>query len=204
MKNNKIIAGALTGIMALCLAVPAFAADNTVNTVDASTKIPVQVSAEVTTFNVTLPTAFPTTVDKNTGDASSAGTATIKNDSPGSIKVSKIEVEKYGEWKLAAFDTDMSKEKVDSNKIGIQVFPKGGANAAAGGTALKTQDNAEEKQTLLDADGATADEWIINGKNATDGSNALTVGYDAKVSPVSTALTNAQVATIIVTVAWNK
>ena len=58
-------------------------------------------------------------------------------------------------------------------------------------------------QTLLDDAAGTAAEWIINGKDATDQSNELTVLYNANASAVSQAITNATVANIVVTISWN-
>ena len=199
--NKRIATFALSTAMLMSLAVPAFAAD--VNQTNSSTTIPVTINAEATIFDVTLPANFPVTVDPSTGEASTADNAVITNKSAGAIKVSKIQVDKAGEWKLAAYDTDMSKEKVDSNKIGVQVAPKGGRNATSGGTYLKTTDANADTQVLLDGTGANADQWIINGKGATDGSNELTVQYGAKASPVSKTVTNEQVASIILTVAWD-
>lgn len=199
--NKRIATFALSTAMLMGLAVPAFAAD--VSQENSSTTIPVIISAKATTFDVTLPTQFPITVDPKTGEATSSDKAEITNNSAGAIKVSKIQVDKAGEWKLAAYDTDMSKEKVDSNKIGVQVAPKGGRNATSGGTYLKTTDANTDTQVLLDGAGANADQWIINGKGAGDESNKLTVQYGAKASPVSKDVTNEQVASIILTVAWD-
>lgn len=199
--NKRIATFVLSMAMLMGLAVPAFAAD--VSQENSSTTIPVIISAKATTFDVTLPTQFPITVDPKTGEATSSDKAEITNNSAGAIKVSKIQVDKAGEWKLAAYDTDMSKEKVDSNKIGVQVAPKGGRNATSGGTYLKTTDANTDTQVLLDGAGANADQWIINGKGAGDESNKLTVQYGAKASPVSKDVTNEQVASIILTVAWD-
>ena len=44
---------------------------------------------------------------------------------------------------------------------------------------------------------------IVNGKDATDQSNELTVLYNANASAVSQAITSATVANIVVTVSWN-
>lgn len=199
--NKRIATAALSAVMALSLAVPAMAAD--VQQENSATTIPVKISAQATVFDVTLPTEFPITVDPSSGAATGGTNTDITNNSAGSIKVSKIQVDKFGDWKMASYETDMSKEKVDANKIGIQVAPKGGANAKAGGTYLKTTDGSTDSQVLLNADGATGDEWIINGKGVSDESNKLNVQYGAKVSPVSQDLTNEQVASIILTVAWN-
>lgn len=200
--NKRFASAALTAVMALSLAVPAFAENQAATGVNRETKIPVTISAKATTFDVTVPTDFPITGNPETGETTGATNAEITNNSAGAVKVSKIEVEHAGVWNLAAYDTDMSKEKVDSHKIGIQVTPKVGTNAATG-TALKTTNDNTTKQTLLDTAGATADEWVMNGKGVTDGSNKLTVGYNAKVSPVSQDITNEQAASIIITIAWN-
>lgn len=204
MMNKRFASAALSAVMALSLAVPAFAENQAATGENQETKIPVTVSATATIFDVTVPTGFPITIDPATGETTGATNAEITNNSAGAVKVSKIEVENAGAWNLAAYDTDMSKEKVDSHKIGIQVTPKGGANATAGGTALNTTNDNATKQTLLDAAGATADEWVMNGKGVTDGSDKLTVDYNVKVSPVSQTITNEQAASIIITVAWNK
>lgn len=203
MMNKRFASAALSAVMALSLAVPAFAENQAATGENQETKIPVTVSATATIFDVTVPTGFPITIDPATGETTGANNAEITNNSAGAVKVSKIEVEHAGAWNLAAYDTDMSKEKVDSHKIGVQVAPKGGRNATSGGTYLKTTDADADTQVLLDGTGANADQWIINGKGAGDESNKLTVQYGAKVSPVSKTVTNEQVASIILTVAWD-
>ena len=207
--NKRISALAMASALAVSMAIPAFAVDTSsaAGLIGGASlnEVPVKISAEATIFDVTLPTQFPTTVDPSTGGSTTAEDATITNNSAGAIKVSNIEVNKAGAWHLADYDTDMSKEKVDSNKIGLQVAPKGGAKGAGVvGTALKTDASNADTQTLLTQNGDHADEWLIHGKNVTDGSNTLTVKYDAKVSPVSQSITNEQAATIVLTVAWDK
>ena len=98
--NKRIATFALSTAMLMGLAVPAFAAE--VKQENSSTTIPVRISAEATIFDVTLPTQFPITVDPSTGEAKAAEDAEITNNSAGAIKVSKIQVDKAGEWKLAA------------------------------------------------------------------------------------------------------
>ena len=204
MLNKKFASAAVSAIMAMAMTATSFAAGNAADLSGGKSEntIPVNISAEATTFDVILPTAFPVTMDPTTGKVTPADNATITNDSYGSIKVSNIKVNKAGEWKLAAFATDMSKEAVDANKIGVQIAPKGGAKGGSG-TALATTDANADTQTLLTDATGTADEWIINGKDATDGSNELTVLYDANASAVSQTITNATVANIVITVSWN-
>ena len=203
--NKRMTSMALAAAMALSMAVPAMAAEGNVNEEGGSSTIPVSVSAKATHFDVTLPTKFPVTVDPDSGDASTSGKTEITNTSAGSIKVSNISVERVGQWKLSDYSIDMSKEAVDCKKIALSVAPKGGdLGADVVGTALLTTDGDETQQTLLNADTATADEWVINGKNVSDETNKLTIKYDAKVAPVSADIENEHIANIIVTVSWNK
>ncbi len=204
MLNKKIASAAMSAFMAMAMTATSFAADNAADLSGGKSEntIPVQISADATVFDVTVPTAFPVTMDPSTGVVTPADNTIITNNSYGSIKVSNIKVNKAGDWKLAAYDTDMSKEAVDANKIGVQITPQGGAQGSKG-TALATTNADANTQTLLDDAAGTAAEWIINGKDATDQSNELTVLYNANASAVSQAITNATVANIVVTVSWN-
>lgn len=205
MLNKKIASAAMSAFMAMAMTATSFAAGGAatgLNAGKAEKTIPVKISADATVFDVTVPTAFPVTMDPTTGAVTPAENTTITNNSYGSIKVSNIKVNKAGDWKLAAYDTDMSKEAVDANKIGVQITPQGGAQGSKG-TALATTDADANTQTLLDDTAGTAAEWIINGKDAADQSNELTVLYNANASAVSQAITNATVANIVVTVSWN-
>lgn len=204
MLNKKIASAAMSAFMAMAMTATSFAAGNAADLSGGKSEntIPVQISADATVFDVTVPTAFPVTMDPSTGVVTPADNTIITNNSYGSIKVSNIKVNKVGDWKLAAYDTDMSKEAVDANKIGVQITPQGGAQGSKG-TALATTNADANTQTLLDDAAGTAAEWIINGKDATDQSNKLTVLYNANASAVSQTITNATVANIVVTVSWN-
>ena len=193
----------------------------TVDADNTATSIPVQISAQATTFNVTLPTALPATVDPATGKTAGASNATIRNDSAGPIRVSQIAVinktsaEMSGVatgWALKDYDDfDFANANVDSNYVGISVRPVGGrsALAAGAGTALMTTDESESLQTLLTytkgggSNTASAGEWILDAANAGD-TDELTISYDTEISRVSADITNQQVGTLVITVAWNK
>ena len=222
MKNKK-----LSKILSLCLAlgcmtsaaVPAFA-DNTVSADNTATSIPVQIDARATVFDVTLPTALPTTVDPTTGETAAASNATIVNGSAGSIRVSEIKVVNKTSnaleavetgWYLKDYDNyDFHNADVDSNGVGISVKSVGGRSAETGGTALKTDASSESLQTLLTYtkgganNTASADEWVLDAKTAESNSDELTVSYDTRATSVSQDIVNQQVASIIITVAWNK
>lgn len=209
MKMKKFLAVVLTVAMVAAMSVTAFAADlpatgeQSVSTAGSQTTIPVQISADATQLDVDVPTSFPVATDPE-GNTETGENADITNNSYGAIVVSNITVKDNADgdadWHLAAFDTDMSKEKVDANKIGLSVTPKGGhAGAGVTGTALKTTDSNPAEQTLLDA---ANDEWVIDGVASVD-TNKLTVTYEANVSAVSQQITNKTVANIIITVSWN-
>ena len=188
--------------ISMLLSAPVFAADQAANR-DSETTIPVTISAAATTFDVTVPTSFPTSIDPDTGEATASGRAKIINNSSGSVIVSQIKVTNYGSWKLAAFSANLRNADVDSNLIGVAVKPVGGRNAGTGGTQLKTTTGSATEQILLSNTSAEASEWIIDAKNPGD-TDELSILYDTKVSPVSGTIHDAQVASIVITLRWNK
>lgn len=202
IKNNKlgkILTTALSLICALALSAPAFA-DQSAG-LDTESTIPVTISAEATTFDVTVPTSFPTSVDPETGETTNPDEVKITNNSAAPIYVSRIEVKKYDDWKLGGFAEDLRNYKVDDNVIGVSVKPIGGRSAGTGGTALVTTKNGgAESQVLLST---KSDEWVIDAKN-NGTTDELTIDYDTNATPVSVKLTNKQVASIVITIAWNK
>ena len=204
MKNNlgkKILSQALALACAFSFSTSAFA-DETASLNSAQT-IPVQISAAATTFEVTVPTAFPTSVDPLTGETTEPDNLKITNNSSAPIVVSQIKVTNQGDWKLSGFDADLRNADVDANMIGVSVQPKGGRNAGAGGTTLKTVSNGDAfEQILLQARDT---EWVLDAKDGSDGgSDELTISYDTNATPVSETITNKTVANIVITVSWNK
>ena len=196
-KFTRIITTALSLACALTLALPAAATDATLDT---ESTIPVTISAEATTFDVTVPTTFPTSVDPETGETTNPEVK-ITNNSAAPIYVSKIEVKKYDDWKLGGFAEDLRNYDVDANVIGVAVKPVGGRSAGTGGTALlTTKDGGADAQTLLNAKN---EEWVIDAKNSGT-TDELTIDYDTNATPVSTTITNKQVASIVITIAWYK
>ena len=208
MKNNKMTRKLIPCALALAcvarLTVPAFAIDMQPAAENSATTIPVKISAEATTFSVTVPTAFPTTVDPVTGETTSPDTLKITNNSAAPIVVSQIKVTKAADWVLGAFDADLRNADVDANIIGVSVQPAGGRSSGAGGTALKTveatTDALKAEQVIL---AAKSDEWVIDAANATD-TDELSIHYDTNATPVSAPVTEKTVANIVITVSWNK
>ena len=199
MKRIKTI---LSLMMILALAAgSAFGvlADGT-QTVDESgspAEIPVYLTAEAVTLNVTLPTAFPVVLDPDTAGSRTADNLRIVNNSAGSVRVSEIRVAQAGEWSLADYGEDL-RNAVDSMQVGVSVTPSGG-QAGAVGTALTTVAGSAASQTLLSG---TNPEWILDAVNDGD-SDELGILYDTSVAPVTAPVYNGQIASIIITITWN-
>jgi hypothetical protein len=215
---KKLTTLMLTAALAMSMAVPAFAAEApTVPTpnMDATalnedgesiTTVPITVTAEATTFKVTLPTALPTTLDPDTGETTTADNAYITNQSYGSIVVTDITATdnstntSAATWHLAKYGEDMSQVTVDANLLGLQIAPLSGKTGATQGTALATVAGSPASQTLLTAPNK---EWVIKGKDAADGSSTLRIVYDTTVSAVSNKVENSNIANVVITIAWD-
>ena len=144
-----------------------------------------------TAMSVTVPTVLPIAVGTD-GSVATASDAKITNNSYGAVKVSAVSIQAAEGWHLADFQTNMADEKVDSNLIGF-------ALTIGGGAQLATNESSTETQTLLDA---AAEGCYMTGAGNTSG-NAVTIAYDAVVSPVSNAFTNTGVASVVFTVEWD-
>ncbi len=201
-------------LIAGLLCVPAYAADlpaSGTQTVDApnnQTIIPVNISAEATQLDVTVPTAFPIAMDPSGTVATATTPPTIINNSYGAIVVKNITVKDNAvagdapvaaDWHLAAYDKDMSLADVDSNLVGIAVAPKGGRSSADGTDFLKTTDSDQASQVLLDTVNA---KWVLDGKTADRTTDELGIVYDSNVTAVSATITNKTVANIVITIGW--
>ena len=82
-------------------------------------------------------------------------------------------------------------DKVDSNQVGFALTIDGGEQLAT--------DSTEASQALL---AEAIEGCYMTGAGNTAG-NSVAIAYDAVVSPVSTAVTNAGVASVIFTVEWD-
>lgn len=144
-----------------------------------------------TAMSVTVPTVLPIAVGTD-GSVATASDAKITNNSYGAVKVSSVTIQAAEGWHLADFQTNMADEKVDSNLIGF-------ALTIGGGTQLATGESSTEAQTLLDA---AIEGCYMTGAGNQEG-NAVAIAYDAVVSPVSSAVTNTGVASVVFTVEWD-
>lgn len=144
-----------------------------------------------TAMSVTVPTVLPIAVGTD-GTVTTATDAKITNNSYGAVKVSAVSIQAAEGWRPADFETNMADEKVDSNLIGM-------ALTIGGGAQLATDDSSTETQALL---AAAAEGCYMTGVGNQEG-NSVAIAYDAVVSPVSNAVTNTGVASVIFTVEWD-
>ena len=179
MKNTKKI---VSLILAVCMIASLAISASAANTVDAS--------GGTGTSSVTL----SSTADGTDGTVSTATDAKIVNNSFGAVKVNSVSIEAAQGWSLAAFGSKdtLAHEKVNSNKFGFQL-------AIGGGAAAATDNKNASKQTLLD----TAIEGCYMSGVGDTSANSIGITYDAIVTPVSEAVTNTAIASVLFIIAWD-
>ena len=128
------------------------------------------------------------------GTVSTATDAKIINNSYGAVKVANVSIEAAQGWNLTAFGdkATLAKEKVDSNKFGFQI-------ALGNGEKKLTDNKNASKQTLLD----TAVEGCYMSGVGDTSANTVAIAYDAIVTPVSEAVTNTAIASVLFIIAWD-
>ena len=146
-----------------------------------------------TKMNVAIPTILPIAVGTD-GTVTTATDIRITNNSFGAVKVDNVKVEAGTGWKLTAFGSkdSLAKVKVDSNMIGFKLALGGGAEQ------LTNAENAAS-QTLIDG----AIEGCYMSGNGDQSANSIGIAYDAIVSPVSEAVVNASVASVLFVICWD-
>ncbi len=199
---KKVFALALALCMVLSLSVFASAA----NTVDASggtgtSNVTLSSTADgslggdpaATKMSVTVPTVLPIAVGTD-GTVSTATDAKIVNNSFGAVKVSSVSIEAAQGWSLAAFGSKdtLAHEKVNSNKFGFTI-------SLGDGAAKQTDGKNASAQTLLDA----AVEGCFMSGVGDQTANSIDIAYDAIVTPVSEAVTNTAIASVLFIIAWD-
>ena len=146
-----------------------------------------------TKMSVTVPTVLPVAVGVD-GTVSTASDAKITNNSFGAVKVNSVSIEAAQGWNLTAFGdkATLAKEKVDSNKFGFSI-------SLGNGAAQVTDNKNASKQTLLEA---AVEGCYMSGVGDTS-ANSIGITYDAIVTPVSEAVVNASVASVLFVIAWD-
>ena len=143
-----------------------------------------------TRMSVTVPTALPMAMSDD-GTVVTATDCRITNNSYGAVKVSAVSIQAAQGWHLTDFGTNMANEKVDSDQVGFALTIGGGERLATSSTA--------GTQTLL----AEAIEGCYMTGAGNAAGSSVAISYDAVVSPVSSAVTNTGVASVIFTVEWD-
>ena len=146
-----------------------------------------------TKMSVTVPTVLPIAVGTD-GTVSTATDAKIVNNSFGAVKVNSVSIEAAQGWSLAAFGSKdtLAHEKVNSNKFGFQL-------AIGGGVTTATDGKDASKQTLLTG---AINGCFMSGVGDTS-ANSIGIAYDAIVTPVSEAVTNTAIASVLFIIAWD-
>ena len=203
MKNFK---KTISLILALCMIASLAISASAANTVDASggtgtSSVTLSSTADgsldgdpsATKMSVVVPTVLPIAVGTD-GSVATASDAKIINNSYGAVKVNSVSIEAAQGWSLAAFGSKdtLAHEKVNSNKFGFQL-------AIGGGAAAATDNKNASKQTLLDA---AVEGCFMSGVGDTS-ANTVAIAYDAIVTPVSEAVTNTAIASVLFIIAWD-
>ena len=202
MKNTKKI---ISLVLAICMLASLAISASAANTVDASggtgtSSVTLSSTADgsiggdpaATKMSVVVPTVLPIAVGTD-GTVSTATDAKIVNNSFGAVKVNSVSIEAAQGWSLAAFGSKdtLAHEKVNSNKFGFQL--------AIGGAAAATDNKNASKQTLL---GNAVEGCFMSGVGDTS-ANSIGISYDAIVTPVSGAVTNTAIASVLFIIAWD-
>ena len=203
MKNTKKI---ISLVLAICMMASLAIGASAANTVDTSggtgtSSVTLSSTADgslggdpaATKMSVTVPTVLPIAVGTD-GSVATASDAKIVNNSFGAVKVNSVSIEAAQGWNLTAFGdkATLAKEKVDSNKFGFSI-------SLGNGAAQVTDNKNASKQTLLDA---AVEGCFMSGVGDTS-ANSIGIAYDAIVTPVSEAVTNTPIASVLFIIAWD-
>ena len=203
MKNTKKI---ISLVLAICMLASLAISASAANTVDASggtgtSSVTLSSTADgsldgdpsATKMSVVVPTVLPIAVGTD-GSVATASDAKIINNSYGAVKVNSVSIEAAQGWSLAAFGdkATLAHEKVNSNKFGFSL-------CLGDGEKKMTDDKNASKQTLLDA---AVEGCYMSGVGDTS-ANSIGIAYDAIVTPVSEAVTNTAIASVLFIIAWD-
>ncbi len=198
---KKFIALALTICMVCAMSISAFAAE--VDSDGGAGTTPVYLSSTedgsidgepaATAMSVTVPTTLPMAMSQ-TGDVTTATDCKIINNSYGAVRVKSVTISTANGWRLTTFGdkSTLASEKVDSNKLGFSI-------AIGEGNAVMTDNSNEVSQALISAPIAGCYMSGVGNPN----SNFVSVTYDAIVTPLSSPVTNANIANVVFVIEWD-
>lgn len=198
---NKIVSLVLALSLCMCMGVTAFAAE--IDTSGGAGSTPVSLSStddgtlggdpSATALRVTVPTALPMAMNQD-GDVTTATDCKIVNNSFGAVRVASVTITAADDWSLTAFGDKsiLAGEKVDSNQLGFAI-------SIGGGDVMTTDDSNADTQALISAPIAGCFMTGVGNQNG----NTVAIDYDAIVTPLSNAVTNATVANVVFIVEWD-
>ena len=198
---NKIVSLVLALSLCMCMGVTAFAAE--IDTSGGAGSTPVSLSStedgtlggdpSATALRVTVPTALPMAMNQD-GDVTTATDCKIVNNSFGAVRVASVTITAADDWSLTAYGDKsiLAGEKVDSNQIGFAI-------SIGGGKMMATDDSDEDTQALISTPITGCFMTGVGNQNG----NSVAVNYDAIVTPLSNAVTNATVANVVFIVEWD-
>ena len=207
---KKILSLVLAFSLCLCLGATAFAAE--IGTSGGSGTTPISLTTTnngiggiggeggeggeggitATKLNVVVPTALPMAMSDD-GTVVTATDCRVINNSYGAVRIKSVTISAANDWHLTAFGdkSTLAGEKVDSNKLGF-------AMSIGGGEQVKTASDAAT-QALISAPIAGC---FMTGIGDT-AHNFAPIDYAAIVTPLSSAVSNATVANIVIVVEWD-
>ena len=177
-----------SALIASALGMSAFAA-NDVSAPSAGTT-PVTVTAEASTFNVTVPTAIPLAV-KADGTVTVPENVEIINNSSGPVKVTSVAMNNSA-WSMTDYNggdrAKLAAAKVGSKKLGLSLTAKNEAEAS----------NKDGNQTF------SPTKWLMQGKDGGTANAKLPITVGAIATANDTAISVAETAAnVIFTLAWD-
>ena len=147
---------------------------------------PITVTAEASTFDVTVPTRIPLVINAD-GGVTAPTDVKIVNGSAGSVQVSSIAMNN-GDWSLTDYNggnrSKLAEAKVDSKKLGLSL-------TAAGNSAATSKDGSQAP--LIDVS-----KWTMAGGTELP----ITVGAIATASSAKSA-SEVTAANVVFTLAWS-
>ncbi len=200
-KKNRILSAVLALCMAMTMASAIFAAEISVSGGTGNTPVYLSTTDDgtfdgepaATAMSVTVPTSLPIAMSQN-GDVTTATDCKIINNSYGAVRVRSVTINSANNWKLTAFGNKsiLAKEKVDSNKLGFSL-------SIGGGEAVHTDSSNALTQVLISSPVAGC--YLSGAGDPT--ANSAKVDYSAIVTPISRAVTGANIANVIFIVEWD-
>ena len=179
-----------SALIASALSMSAFAAPDGLVTAPGAGNTPVTVTAEASTFNVTVPTGIPLAV-KADGTVTVPKNVEIINNSSGPVKVTSVAMNNSA-WSMTDYNggsrAKIAAEKVGSKKLGLSLTAKGEEEAS----------NTDGNQSFAPS------QWLMQGKDGGADNAKLPITVGAIATANDTAISVAETAAnVIFTLAWD-